>query len=87
MVRDEMTNELIVSFMNLTVYIEDGAILEKLRSWGVAALTDIRRRVWLGMEILDGTTYCKVKFTDTLQSFPYSAKFETLEGRIFQSDS
>lgn len=67
MVRDMITNEL-VSFMNLPVYTEDSAILYKLRSWGVAAVSDIRRRVWPGTEIVDGTRYCKVKFTDTVQS-------------------
>lgn len=80
MARDVMANELIVSFMNLPVYIEDGAIVDKLRSWGVAAVSEIRRRVWPGTEIVDGTRYCKVKFTDTVQSLPYSTKFETLEG-------
>uniref|UniRef100_A0A4W5MEM0 CCHC-type domain-containing protein n=3 Tax=Hucho hucho TaxID=62062 RepID=A0A4W5MEM0_9TELE len=80
MARDMTTNELIVSFMNLPVYIEDSAILDKLNSWGVAAVSDIRRRVWPGTEIVDGTRYCKVKFTDTVQSLPYSTKFETLEG-------
>lgn len=34
MARDMMTNELIVSFMNLPVYIEDGAILESLAGDG-----------------------------------------------------
>lgn len=80
MARDVMTNELIVSFMNLPVYITDGVIMGKLRSWGVAAVTDIRRRVWPGTEIVDGTRCCKVKFTDTVQSLPYSTKFETQEG-------
>lgn len=30
--------------------------------------------------MVDGTRYCKVKFTDTVQSLPYSTKFEILEG-------
>ena len=69
-----------VSFMNLPVFLEDSAILDKLRSWDVAAVSDIRRRVWPGTDIVDGTHYCKVKFTDTVQSLLYSTKFDTLEG-------
>ena len=29
---------------------------------------------------MDGTRFCKVKFTEIVQSLPYSTKFETLEG-------
>lgn len=36
--------------------------------------------VWPGTEIVVGTQSCKVKFTDTVQSLPYSTKFETLGG-------
>uniref|UniRef100_A0A674DFZ5 CCHC-type domain-containing protein n=1 Tax=Salmo trutta TaxID=8032 RepID=A0A674DFZ5_SALTR len=78
--RDVNVNELVVSFMNLPVYIEDKVILDKLSSWGVTAVSEIRRRVWPGTEVVDGTRFCKVKFTEKVQSLPYSTKIETLEG-------
>jgi len=31
-------------------------------------------------DILEGTSFCKVQFTDVVQSLPYSTRFETLEG-------
>lgn len=78
--RDLNNDELVVSFMNLPVYITDEDIHEKLNGWGVKATTPIKRRRWPGTEIADGTRFCKVKFFDTVQSLPYSTKFETLEG-------
>ena len=80
MARDLSNDELVVSFMNLPVYITDEEILEKLNGWGVNATSPIKRRRWPGTDIADGTRFCKVKFTDTVQSLPYSTKFETLEG-------
>lgn len=80
MARDLSNDELVVSFMNLPVYITDEEILEKLNGWGVKATSPIKRRKWPGTDIADGTRFCKVKFTDTVQSLPYSTKFETLEG-------
>ena len=78
MVRYMIANELVVSFINLPVYIDDKVLLDKLSSWGVTAVSEIRRRVWPGTEIVDGTRFCKVKFTEIVQSLPYSTKFETL---------
>ena len=31
-------NEMVVSFLNLPVYLEDGKILSKLEDWGVQAI-------------------------------------------------
>uniref|UniRef100_A0A8C7H7X2 CCHC-type domain-containing protein n=1 Tax=Oncorhynchus kisutch TaxID=8019 RepID=A0A8C7H7X2_ONCKI len=78
--RDINVKELVVSFMNLPVYVEDGVILSKLSSWGVTAISEIRRRVWPGTEVVDGTRFCKVKFTEKVTSLPYSTRIETLEG-------
>lgn len=78
--RDINVKELVVSFMNLPVYVEDGVILSKLSSWGVTAVSEIRRRVWPGTEVVDGTRFCKVKFTEKVTSLPYSTRIETLEG-------
>ncbi|XP_041824835.1 uncharacterized protein LOC121629267 [Melanotaenia boesemani] len=81
--RKLLNNELVVSFLNLPVYISDGEILEKLRGWGVEPVSAVRRRMWPGTSIADGTRFLKVRFTDVVQSVPYSAKFDTATGVQF----
>ena len=76
-------DELMVSFLNLPAYITDAEILAKLDSWGVGAVSPIRRRMWPGTKIADGTRFLKVKFNDKVQSLPYSARFETALGPEF----
>ena len=73
-------DELVVSFFNLPTYIVDGVILAKLAEWGVKPISQIKRRMWPGTDIADGTRFLKVRFTETVKSLPYSTKFETLEG-------
>lgn len=73
--RDIQTDEMVVSFLALPIYMEDKEIHEKLREWGVKAVSRIRRRMWPGTDIADGTRYVKVKFTETVKSLPYSTKF------------
>ncbi|XP_077960200.1 uncharacterized protein LOC144409427 [Gasterosteus aculeatus] len=73
-------DEMVVSFINLPIYIGDEIITRKLLDWGVTPVSSIRRRVWPGTEIADGTRYMKVRFTETVKSLPYSAKFETAGG-------
>ena len=82
-VRELVDNELLVSFLNLPVYVTDEEILEKLRGWGVQAVSDVRRRMWPGTGIADGTRLVRVRFTDSVQSLPYSAKFLTASGHQF----
>ena len=78
--REINNDEMVVSFINLPTYIDDDTILGKLRDWGVIPVSRIRRRMWPGTTIADGTRYLKVKFTDTVKSLPYSTKFETAGG-------
>ena len=73
-------DELVVSFLNLPAYITDEEILAKLESWGVGAVSPIRRRMWPGTKVADGTRFLKVKFNEKVQSLPYSARFETALG-------
>lgn len=80
MAKDLSHDELVVSFLNLPTYISDEDIINKLTRWGVTAVSTIKRRMWPGTEIADGTRFCKVRFTNNVQSLPYSTKFETLEG-------
>lgn len=76
-------NELVVSFLNLPAYVTDEDILEKLKGWGVSATSPIKRRMWPGTTIADGTRFMRVKFNKQVQSLPYSAKFETVSGTEF----
>ena len=77
---DIVNNEMVVSFINLPVYLPDGKILAKLEEWGVRAISPLKRRVWPGTEIVDGTRFLKVRFTEQVRSLPYSTKFDTLRG-------
>ncbi|XP_059403139.1 uncharacterized protein LOC132134798 [Carassius carassius] len=81
--RDILNNDMVVSFINLPVYLEDEKILAKLHEWGVRPLSPIKRRVWPGTDIVDGTRFLKVRFTEQVCSLPYSTKFETLRGTEF----
>ncbi|KAK2873916.1 hypothetical protein Q8A73_024353, partial [Channa argus] len=80
MVKTLAIDELVVSFLNLPAYITDEEIMEKLDVWGVRAISPIKRRMWPGTDVADGTRYMKVKFNETVQSLPYSAKFMTANG-------
>ncbi|KAG7459114.1 Gag poly [Solea senegalensis] len=73
-------DELVVSFLGLPAYITDKEILDKLYEWGVSAVSPIKRRMWPGTNIADWTRYLKVKFNQTVQSLPYSARFMTATG-------
>lgn len=76
---DLCVNEAMVSFMKLPAYITDGEILNKLKLWGVTPTTQIRRRMWLGTNVADGTRFVKVKFDGVVKSLPYLAKFSTAQ--------
>ncbi len=78
--RDIINNDMVVSFINLPVYLEDEKILSKLQEWGVKPLSPIKRRIWPGTDTADGTRFLKVRFTEQVCSLPYSTKFETLRG-------
>ena len=80
MAKELGNDEPVVSFLNLPAYITDEDIYEKLQGWKVNATTPIKRRMWPVTDIVDGTRFCKVKFTDSVQSLPYSTKFNTVEG-------
>ena len=81
--RDISNDELVVSFMGLPVYIPDQDILDKLTAWGVTAVSPVRRRMWPGTDVADGTRFVKVRFTQAVQSLPYSARFMTAGGPEF----
>jgi hypothetical protein len=77
----ELTNdETVVSFLELPAYTSDRDIIRKLQGWGVSAVSPIKRRMWAGTKIADGTRFLKVKFNDLVRSLPYSTKFNTATG-------
>lgn len=73
-------DELVVSFLNLPAYISDEEIIGKLHGWGVSVTSAIRRRMWPGTNIADGTRFVRVRFNEQVQSLPYSTKFNTVMG-------
>ncbi|KAL0151650.1 hypothetical protein M9458_053052 [Cirrhinus mrigala] len=70
----------VVSFMHLPVYVADKGILDKLEGWGVCPLSTIKRRVYPGTDIEDGTRFVKTRFPKEVASLPYSTRIETAEG-------
>lgn len=73
-----INNNMVVSFINLPVYMEDATILARLEEWGVRPMLAIKWRRWPGMEIADGTR--RVCLNEQVRSLLYSTKFETLRG-------
>lgn len=72
--------ETVVSFLKLPTYITYEEIIKKLTDWGVTAASTVKRRMWPGTGIADGTRFLKVKFTEKVKSLPYSTKFEIVGG-------
>ena len=48
--------------------------------WGVLPVSAVKRRVWPGTEVADGTRFLRVEFNKEVRSLPYSTRFDTLEG-------
>ena len=69
-------SSIVVSFMHLPAYIEDAEIEMTLRSIKVELLSPIKRRFYPGTTIADGTHYANVKLPDSMNSFPYTIKFQ-----------
>ncbi|KAF4079422.1 hypothetical protein AMELA_G00177850 [Ameiurus melas] len=79
----------VVSFMLLPVYLDDEDTVHKLDGWGVIPVSKIKRRMYPGANIEDGTRFVKTRFPREVTSLPYSPKMETAEGpqyfRVMQS--
>ena len=78
--KDLTTDEMVVSFMGLPVYITDEEILKKLADWGVETVSPIARRKWPGTAICEGTRFARVKFNKEVRSLPWSTRFDTEKG-------
>lgn len=59
-IRQLKTREYVVSFIHLPASIEDSEIVHKLENWGATPASDIRRRMYPGTDIVDGTSYLRV---------------------------
>ncbi|KAL0147149.1 hypothetical protein M9458_057673 [Cirrhinus mrigala] len=70
----------VVTFMHLPAYLADEEILNKLMGWGVSPISKIKRRVYPGTSIEDGTKYVRTRFPKEVASLPYCTKIETAEG-------
>lgn len=70
----------VVSFMHLPAYMEDKEIIEKLKEWGVTPISTIKRRVYQGTKIEDGTRFVRSRFPREVISLPYSTRLDTAEG-------
>ncbi|XP_051568352.1 uncharacterized protein LOC127449159 [Myxocyprinus asiaticus] len=79
-VKKLQNRDYVVSFMHLPVYLEDEGIIEKLKGWGVFPISKIKRRLYPGTNIEDGTRFVKVRFPREVVSLPYSTKLDTAEG-------
>ena len=50
-----LSNEIVVSFLNLPPYITDAEIRQKLSTWGMRVISPIKRKIWPGTDVVDGT--------------------------------
>ncbi|KAI2646229.1 ATP-dependent RNA helicase glh-4 [Labeo rohita] len=82
-VKKLQNRDYVVSFMHLPAYLDDEIILNKLEGWGVFPLSKIKRRLYPGTNIEDGTRFVKVRFPREIVSLPYSTKLEMAEGPQF----
>ncbi|KAI2645343.1 Cellular nucleic acid-binding protein [Labeo rohita] len=79
-VKKLQNRDYVVSFMHLPVYLDDEGILEKLNGWRVLPVSKIKRRLYPGTNIEDGTRFIKARFPREVVSLPYSTKLDTAEG-------
>ncbi|XP_043089576.1 uncharacterized protein LOC122335827 [Puntigrus tetrazona] len=70
----------VVSFMHMPAYIDNQIFLDKLQGWGVTPISDIKRRVYPGTTVEEGTRFVKCRFPREVVSLPYSTRLETAEG-------
>lgn len=67
----------VVSFIHLPGYVSNKEIYDKLWSYGVEPMSDIKRRFHPGTNVADGTRFVRVKFPPNVVSLPYSMRFSS----------
>ncbi|CAG2241714.1 unnamed protein product [Mytilus edulis] len=67
----------VVSFFNVSHYVPDTEIREKLLEFGVILKSPIKRKMHPGTDVANGTRYVVVRFPPERQSLPYTLKLST----------
>lgn len=70
------SEEKVVSFLHLPAFIPDSEIKRKLDDYRCEMMSPIKRRMYPGTNIADGTRYVVVKFPANISSLPYTMKFD-----------
>ena len=70
------SEEKVVSFLHLPAFIPDSEIKRKLDDYHAEMMSPIKRRMYPGTNIADGTRYVVVKFPPNISSLPYTMKFD-----------
>lgn len=70
------SEEKCVSFLHLPAFFSDDDIIRKLDALGAELKSPIKRRVYRGTNVADGTRYVVVKFPHNVTSLPYTMKFD-----------
>ena len=70
------SEEKVVSFLHLPAFISDYEIKRKLDDYRAEMMSPIKRRMYPGTNIADGTRYVVVKFPPNISSLPYTMKFD-----------
>ncbi len=50
--------------MHIPMYIDNQEIIDKLEGWGVTPISDVKRQVYPGMTVEDGTRFLKSCFPE-----------------------
>ncbi|KAG7496752.1 hypothetical protein JOB18_024398 [Solea senegalensis] len=79
-------DELVVSFLGLPAYITDKEILDKLYGWGVSAVSPIKRRMWPGTNIADGTRYLKLYSSSPVRQYDQEMVIKAITNKLGTED-
>ncbi|CAC5407197.1 unnamed protein product [Mytilus coruscus] len=67
----------VVSFFNVSHYGTDSEIRDKLLEFGAEVKSPIKKKMYPGTNVDNGTRYCAVRFPLDRQSLPYTMKMST----------
>ena len=67
----------VVSFFNVSHYVADSEITDKLVNLGLEVKSSMKRNVHPGTQVENGTRYVVVKFNNEIKSLPYTMKLPT----------
>ncbi len=67
----------VVSFKNVSHYIEDDEITERLREWGLTLKSPIKRKTYKDSNVANGTRFVQAEFPEDISSLPYTMRVTT----------